>query len=217
MTRRQALIAGLASLVACSTRMETLAKAINLVFEGDSLTSDDIVLRNYPIQLAALLGENPVVRNFAVGGSTLAIEIPTREALVDQAFNADPSVMNVCCVWAGTNDLKQFETAPAQVMALYSAYLLRRRARGFKTVALTILPRYSPTTPASFEANRQAFNAALRADHSFADALADVAADPRIGDVGDQFDPLLYADKVHLTEAGYAIIASIVQTAIEGI
>jgi lysophospholipase L1-like esterase len=214
MTRRQALIAGLASLTACSAHLENLAKPLNLVFEGDSLTAGNgsTAGNAYPNQVVTLLDEQVTSHNFAVGGSTLSSELPTRESTVDQAFIA--GAMNVCIAWASTNDLKGgFD--PGYVMGLYSAYLSRRKARGYRTIAISILPRYSSTTPASFESARQTFNTSLRANwRNFADALADVAADPRIGDAGDEFDTTLYADQVHLTDAGYAIVAGLVTFAI---
>jgi hypothetical protein len=76
-----------------------------------------------------------------------------------------------------------------------------------------MLPRSDTAAPADFEAKRAAFNADLRqnwASH-FA-ALVDVAADPRIGDAGDELDPAYYdADRVHLKAAGLAIVADLVQ------
>ena len=76
-----------------------------------------------------------------------------------------------------------------------------------------MLPRSDTAAPADFEAKRTAFNADLRqtwASH-FA-ALVDVAADPRIGDAGDELDPTYYdADRVHLKATGLAIVADLVQ------
>lgn len=54
---------------------------------------------------------------------------------------------------------------------------------------------------------------------TFADALADVAADTRIGDAGDELNTTYYhlTDRVHLNNAGYAVVAPIVKAAIDSI
>ena len=44
----------------------------------------------------------------------------------------------------------------------------------------------------------------------FADGLVDIAADPRIGDTGDELDGQFYlSDQLHLTNAGNAVMASV--------
>jgi lysophospholipase L1-like esterase len=75
-----------------------------------------------------------------------------------------------------------------------------------------VLPRgQSPT----FSAARNALNAELRAHwKSFADGLADCAADSTIGPAGAEADPTYYRDTVHLTAAGYAIVAGVVAAAV---
>ena len=57
-------------------------------------------------------------------------------------------------------------------------------------MVLTVLPCSEPVT---FEATRLAFDALLRDSWpEFADGLADIAADPRIGDTGDNLDRQFY-------------------------
>lgn len=188
----------------------TLAKAVNMVFEGDSLTTGAGASagNDFPTLAAALLGTSPAMHNLAVSGSTLKVEIPAREGAVDLLFDSSPTALNIYSLWAGTNDFKQFETPVADLMALYSANLARHRARGFKTIAWTILPRNPAVTPASFEPNRIAFNAQLRTTFGdFADRLVDVAADPLMGNAGDELATTYYADGVHPNDAGDARIA----------
>lgn len=197
-------------MVTACARVETLSRRIMFAVEGDSL-STDIGGGSYPEQLVALLGEGEIV-SFAVGGSTLQYDLPTREAQLDQAF--DVEALNVLLLWPGSNDLKQFETPPEVLYALYLDYVSRRVARGWKVIAFTILPRWSPTTPASFEPNRQAFNALLRASGL---TLVDVAADPRIGDAGDNLDTTYYTDGVHQNAAGKLIVAELAAPVIENL
>ena len=77
----------------------------------------------------------------------------------------------------------------------------------------TVVPR---GRSAAFYEARNALNADLRAHwRSFADALADVGANRTIGADGAETDATYYRDTVHLTAAGYAIVARVVAGAVE--
>lgn len=106
---------------------------------------------------------------------------------------------------------------PAETYALMQSIATAARAAGYqKIVVLTCLPRVTGGN-GNFESDRQAFNTLLRAGYaSFADALADVAADSRIGDAGDNADLTYYqADQVHLNDTGRAIISAAVKAALD--
>jgi hypothetical protein len=56
-------------------------------------------------------------------------------------------------------------------------------------------------------------NADMRLNYKdYADGLADVAADKRLGDASDK---TYYTDGVHMTDAGYAAVAEIVEAAVK--
>lgn len=211
------LAKGLEQVQAEVARLRRLMMPLTLVFEGDSLTYGvgSNPGNDYPSQCTRLLGGDINVFNQAVGGSTLTQDIPGRMVMADGFF--DPQRLSVYVLWAGTNDMKALERPAAEVFELYRQNMLQRRAKGFKTVAVTILPRSSPSTSATFEPNRQAFNGLLRAGwKEFADVLADIAADERIGDEGDQHGSY-FSDGVHLNDAGYYLVAQAVAKAIESI
>ena len=115
--------------------------------------------------------------------------------------------LNLCVVLAGGGDFRDGASA-ADIYDELRTYCSERRAAGFRVVVLTVLPSSGPVT---FEATRLAFDAMLRANWSkFADGLADIAADDRIGDTGDNLDPKFYlSDGLHLTNAGNAVMASV--------
>ena len=100
--------------------------------------------------------------------------------------------------------------------AALQQYCLARRAVGFRVVIVTLLPRSDPD---GFEAARLAYNQLLRDTWpSFADGIIDIAADPRIGDSGDNRDLLFYnKDAVHPNAAGYAVIGSVSAPVILGL
>lgn len=195
-------------------------KKLNIVTEGDSLTAGEGASagNDWPAQLETLLGEPITLTNFAVGGSTLTNELAARAGDVDAALVQDAWTLNVCLPWAGTNDMKALGLTGADTYDLYLAYCQARQSAGYKVVAFTVLPRSGATVPAGFETERQAFNALVRANWAtFADALADVAADYRIGDAGDEWGSVYFSDGVHMTDRGYALIARMADFAVCGL
>ena len=139
----------------------------------------------------------------------------------DAAVEVDPLVSRadgpaVLVVWEGTNDLAYGTDPPLDAAQAYrhlAAYCRARREAGYEVVLLTVLPRAGSET---FSAARNELNARLREGWPrFADALADVAADPSIGPSGAELDERYYRDTVHLTPEGYGIVAGYVARAVE--
>ncbi len=121
---------------------------------------------------------------------------------------------NICVAMAGGGDLASGGD-PQAVLDALRVYCAARRAAGFEVIVLTLLPR---SDPVGFDAARTVYNDMLRAQWpTFADGLADVAADPRIGADGANLDPVYFVDTVHPTSAGYAVMAAAVAPALEGL
>jgi lysophospholipase L1-like esterase len=121
---------------------------------------------------------------------------------------ADPARPKaILCAWEITNDLQAGSTQQ-QCYDNMKNYCILRRAAGFKVVVFTCLPRGAA---AQFETDRTAINANIVANWAtFADALCDVGADATIGVAGSQNNLTYYnADKIHLTDAGYSIVAGL--------
>jgi lysophospholipase L1-like esterase len=131
-----------------------------------------------------------VLHNYAVSASRM-VDLIDREAAVDIAYRVD--AWNVLVVLAGSNDLAD-GADPVALHGAVAAYLARRRARGYVTVALTVPPRVDVA-----EGPRQAFNALLRASE-------------RVADVSEASIPLV--DGIHPGEEGFATMAGIVADAI---
>jgi hypothetical protein len=150
-----------------------------------------------------------ILQNVAHGGQNIAQMAADAATQIDTLYSAAYQ-HNILCVWEGTISLSNGYT-PARYVDELKAYCLARRAAGFQVVVVTVLPCYGR--------DNSAVNALIRAGWTdYADALADVALDPRIGDAGDEFDTTYYlADTSHLNDAGNAIVGDIVRAAIEGI
>jgi len=188
-----------------------------VVFDGCSLVDDAGVAREdgMPAQVMALLPAGLDMKNLGVGGQTTQMMAADAAAEVDPLFAASRR-RNILVCWEGTNDLILGSAPPYDARQAYrhlAAYCKARQRAGFRVVICTVLPR---GRSAAFYEARNALNADLRAHwRSFADALADVGANRTIGADGAETDATYYRDTVHLTAAGYAIVARVVAGAVE--
>lgn len=192
----------------------------SVICDGDSMTYGlgVAVGSTYPQQLEGLLGADWAVGDSGANSDTVADMSGDAATEVDAFYDASAyGADNWCVLFGGTNDL-YFGASAATTESRIQTYCEDRQAVGFKVVVCTVLPRSDAGTPAGFEADRQAVNTWLRANYeSFADALADLAADTRIGDAGDEEDTTYYqADLVHPNATGAGVIAQIVYDAIQG-
>src|ERR1022692_1518107 len=72
-----------------------------------------------------------------------------------------------------------------------------------------------PQTTTGFNTFRNSVNAAFKADPSFWDAIADFAADPKMGCDACAANTTYYPDGEHPSIAGHAILGPIAQAAIQ--
>jgi hypothetical protein len=133
---------------------------------------------------------------------TMLADDPAKLATVRRRHS--PAILLLVC---GTNDLWNGRTA-AQLRADLETYVAARQAEGWACVVTTIAARTgSAGWTAGMETQRGLFNAALVSDHTFANALLDIAA---IG-------PSLQGDFVHFDVAGVAAVAAGAITVIDGL
>lgn len=222
-------------------RFERQFPALNLVWDGNSLVIGQGSSAGYDMPNQATNYIDTLINgyvgatyitadsdssNLGVGGQTTGAMIADGVAQVDALFNSTPNAYRdqIVVCWEGTNDLwlgsgSGGVDTPQDAYDNLSDYCLARRTAGFKVVVGTILPRQNTGTPSDFETKRRELNEMLRTGWpDFADALADVAAHPALGQVDSPLDTTYYnADKVHLTNTGYGAAARIFVDAIRSV
>jgi len=186
-----------------------------IVFDGNSLTAGTGATagNTYPEQvMASFTGRSSW--NYGVAGQTTTQMGADAAAQIDILKRNLYTGQNVVVAWEITNELVSGVSA-TDAYNNFVTYCTNRRTAGFNVIALTVLPR-TTAGQAQFYADRLEVNTNIRANwSSFADGIADVALDGRIGDDGDQADATYYSDTTHLNDAGYGIVAGIVTEALQ--
>ena len=208
--------------------MGDIGCGVSALFDGDSLTEGigSTGGNTYPAQTVAALGTHWGAINLGASSLTI-VQMQARAATTVDPYYSVASRRTLLIGWGGTKDL-YFGASAATTYNNIKTYAAARKAAGWRVVILSILPRSAGTPPPTFEADRQTVNAALLADFptatahtnitsggAYADYLINIGADTTIGEPGDQTNPTYYADLVHLTNAGYAIVADYVKKAIQ--
>lgn len=188
-----------------------------IVFEGDSLMDGvGAPEGSGPTwQLMATTTDLVAWTNVAKGGDKLSQMITQAATTVDPLFV--DGAKNVLIVWGGVNDIGQDDISGADAYARLVTYCTARKAaHDWTIICLTLTKHEFAFYPPDYETERTAFNALLAANYTdYADALADVGAAANLQDPtnGTYFD----ADKLHLTTAGYAVVAAVVKPVLEGL
>ena len=186
-----------------------------VVFIGDSLTAGGPGIRPmshcYAWQLARQYNGAVKPLLLAVPGETIAMQ----QSLVTQQvvpLDLTPFVENIAIVCCGSNDIGSGRTA-TQVSADLAALCSSVKTAGFKVILATITPRATAGWTSDMSTALAAVNSTLRATYStYADALVDWAADPRLS---DPTNTLYFADLCHTTDAGDNVKAQLVKVALD--
>ncbi len=198
-----------------------------IVIDGNSLANGETTKYNNAIYEGALAANGSIgqrdIRYFALGAQTTQQMTSRAAALIDPFYNEVASMAasrKIYIGWEGRNDLIlnaiDATTCYNNIKALFTA----RKAAGWRTIVATILP--TSTGVANFEANRLAVNQMIRdaktANESWVDQVADVGGDATMGQTGQNTNVTYYAgDAVHLTTAGFALLAPYFTNAINAV
>lgn len=198
-----------------------------VVFEGDSIPSYNGTGANanksYPDLYLQSTPPDTTVSRRSIAGSTIAggtLNLTDRAEDLDAALPPAADRVGrrfILDVKIGTNDL--VTATDTTFLTNLAAYYTARKAAGWTHVIVhTVLARTDAGAGANFITRRNAVNATLRAAAagSYFDVLVDDAADVNIGgDTSSNDTTYFNADKIHLINAGHAIIAALVEPAID--
>lgn len=193
-----------------------VSAAADSITRGTSASYGSVYL---PLAITNLRASNPLIEmaNCAIGGTGVTnILRPGSTLTRAMAFYNPSRVKNIMVAFLGTNDLANsngvaytlYGTGAPDGAGLYAA-CDAARAQGWKVIICTMLPRSdNPGFQATFNAQRAAFNADIRANWaSHADALCDFAAVAGMGADGDSNNLINYSsDKIHPVNAGHALL-----------
>lgn len=197
-----------------------------IVFHGDSLTYGVSASwgSSYPEQTIGMLGSGFRARNLGVSAQQMRVMVSNAKNEIDPLITASTRKL---CVWGGTNDLAFGGASGQDVYRAIVQYCVDRKAAGWRVVVIGMLPRGGEETSLGFELNRRFVNQQLRNDFTrftsfpnirtgapYADALIDLGSDREIGHAGQERNPTYFSDQIHLTNAGYAIVAQYAKNAL---
>ncbi len=168
---------------------------VNLVIAGDSIGLGQVTSTN---NWADLNINSPyTVENMSVNGVTLHYQSTGYEAGILQQYSQS-SPVNWLVVQVGTNDLGQGTSATDLYNELQSFTADAHRV-GFRVLVATVLPRNNNvfSWTSDDEANRLAYNQLVRQNSVGADAIADLASDPVMGNPASTSQLPLYIDGLH--------------------
>lgn len=193
-----------------------------VIFEGDSIaaastyTGSVLHWDGYAKQAAQLLYYPAGIYNVAGGGSQVQNEITYFSNQSGLLLGQYPSDNRVVFLSIGTNDLTLGGRTAEQIYEDIQTFAGLVRAAGGKVVVSTILP--NAAWNGTQEATQATLNASIRDNWAtFADGLADFAADPTMGPYEAAHDLALYPDGLHPSRLGHSYLAPIAAAAINAL
>ena len=198
------------------------ASSIQIIAHGDSITDGSAASEGYVTRLVRSLyvasGIKADYKNRCIGGQGFTYVynssaypnnlVDDAAAEVDAAMSG--SLTNYLIVFAGTNDYKLGAKTPAQIRTAFQTYIAARIAAGWtasRICVCTMLPRETVN-----ETDRSTINSNFTADAgTYGYTLAPLHLNASIGAAGQQNNTTYFLDTIHPTDAGQAIIASIIK------
>jgi len=146
--------------------------------------------------------------NIGVPGQLMATMVAEVQAADIPELNKTAG-KSVAVIWGGTNDITAGTSADT-VLSYLESYCKQVRAAGYKVIPVTMLSRNGEDT------GKNTYNTLIRENwESFADALADVAANPLLGADGAYANSTYFnVDGIHPKTAGDTIAAAIIQQSV---
>jgi hypothetical protein len=184
----------------------------NIVIDGNSIaaaySSNSNCIENGIIDAGLQQSD---IFNVAISGRTTRQLITGALAKVDAVYLPSLGDKNICIFWEISNDLALFPSWTAeQAFAAVKSYCVSRKAVGWKVVVATCLPRIGQgIDTVDIEERRLGVNQYIRdafaGGEDWVDAVADVGADPIMGNVSTCSNKSYYPDGTHPTVLGHSL------------
>ena len=190
-----------------------------IVCDGDSLTEGypktTTWAQSYPGQLDTAYSGANAVRNVGVSGKAIS-QLLTDAATKFDWLYATVYAKNICVIWAGINDILLLNRTAAAIYADLVTYCQARQAVGWQVVICTLTPSQYSGQPVDTQTRIDTINTNIRNNYTdYADGLADLAAEANLSDPTNT--TYFNADKLHLKDAGQAIVETTVKAVIDAL
>lgn len=202
-----------------SKSVKNMGSPLHIVMDGDSQTvGTPASFIDYARSLRPLLSYGRIYQFYqdAISGQTLTnmeSGAVTADTGIDALTYLDPAPSRMLIIWGGTNDIATGSNAATTYSNLVSYITNRKATNNFeRIVSITAMPRFNTattTTTFSYDDLQIAgllTGGTLRA--AGCDTIIDLRNLPQFDADGDYNDTTYFnVDKIHLTQAGYNVIA----------
>ena len=192
---------------------------VAVLIEGESTSSSAGGWNRYPRDVATNMGETVSVVADGVNGAQIS-QVISEGAKTE--FLADADGLNVAVLWIGINDISH-GTEPSEAYAGIETWAVERRSEGWDRIVLVTVPKFKNSISQSSgawgshdvaDAMRSSLNEMIVANAVGADVIVDLRSVEGIGDDSSVDDKQWRPDRVHFTDAGYALVAEQVTVAL---
>ena len=178
--------------------------ANEFITDGDSLTTGWVVNKAWPFRVK-LSGFD--VHNAASGG--YGLDTMARLAFENvYPHRSNIAAWNILVIFGGSDNIAS-GLSIEKTYGFLVGYANTARAQGFKVIVLT------PVSRVGWDPQLAGYASLIRETwFYFADEIADLNADPRLGCDGCSTTPL-FPDQIHVTDDGQQMIADIVRASVD--
>jgi len=197
-------------------KFATMGKNV-VVLDGDSRTDGWNCEYRYPYIDLLSLKESSSFYKVSFGGLSSEDLIIRGPVEVDTKYS-NLARMNVVVVWIGVNDIAINDKSADFTFTNLVTYCTERRIKGWKVIVCTEVSMKGKGSSGECDLTRGFYNDLINNNwQEFADGLADLAGNPKIGAVRAYTDTTYFCDGIHLTNSGTTIVAGIVNQAIDAL
>lgn len=192
-----------------------------VIVDGNSLTQKDGTNADLKYRMPLTLFTTLRTNNKIFGGQHYGVTGKrTSQLITDFPTKIAPylRVGDIVVLWEITNDIGSGGVTAQQAYDNVVTYVNLVRALGAKCVVVGFIARDYVTDAADVITRGFACNALLAANPSFYDAFVDIGANAAFDTRSDASNTTYYnADKIHLTNVGYDLVATLIEPTINAL